>query len=151
MHKYPWQTSYKQCGMGSIPYRMYNICKKRRAPSLLGARRQNLSRLRVEKPGRCAGSRQIIPAALYTPKRPQVQSRRCLAARWGQTGHPKKLSRQSHVAFFACTSWAVSSLYLPKTAFATLAMLVYLQSEDLTCLVRGALCCSQEKLFLHRN
>jgi hypothetical protein len=35
-----------------------------RIQSVLGARRQNLSRLRVEKPG-CAGSRQVIPAILY--------------------------------------------------------------------------------------
>jgi hypothetical protein len=40
----------------------------------------------------------------------------------------RQLSRQSPVAFFACTSWAVSSLYLPKTAFAARANL---QSEDL--------------------
>jgi hypothetical protein len=31
----------------------------------LGARRQNLSRLRVEKLG-CGGSRQVIPAALLS-------------------------------------------------------------------------------------
>jgi hypothetical protein len=47
-------------GMGSMPYRMYDVCKKE-AGSLLGALRQNLSRLRVEKLG-CAGSRQVIPA-----------------------------------------------------------------------------------------
>jgi hypothetical protein len=35
--------------------------KKRKTGSLLGALRQNLSRLRVEKLG-CAGSRQVIPA-----------------------------------------------------------------------------------------
>ena len=46
--------------MGSLPYRMYDVYNKK-AWSLLGARRQNLSRLRVEKLG-CAGSRQIIPA-----------------------------------------------------------------------------------------
>jgi hypothetical protein len=40
----------------------------------------------------------------------------------------RQLSRQSPVTFFACASWAVPSLYLPKTAFATLANL---QSEDL--------------------
>ena len=49
--------------MGSIPYRMYDVCNKK-AWSVLGARRQNLSRLRVEKLG-CAGSRQVIPAILY--------------------------------------------------------------------------------------
>jgi hypothetical protein len=38
-------------------------CMKKKAWSVLGARRQNLSRLRVEKLG-CAGSRaQVIPAA----------------------------------------------------------------------------------------
>jgi hypothetical protein len=37
---------------GSIPYRMYDVCRKK-AESLLGARRQNLPRLRVEKLG-CA-------------------------------------------------------------------------------------------------
>ena len=78
----------------------------------------------------CAGSRQIIPAILYTPKRSQVQSRGCLAARWGQTGHPKTaLPPIACRLLFACTSWAVPSLYLPKTAFATLANL---QPEDLT-------------------
>jgi hypothetical protein len=43
-----------------MPYRMCDIYVKKNW-SLLGARRQNLSRLRVEKLG-CAGSRQVIPA-----------------------------------------------------------------------------------------
>jgi hypothetical protein len=58
-------------------------------------------------------------------------------------------SRADYTALerFACTSWAVSSLYLPKTAFATLANL---QSEVRRFdLVRSL--SSQEKLFLHRN
>jgi hypothetical protein len=44
-------------------YHMCDICKKRElgVQSVLGARRHNLSRLRVEKLG-CAGSRQVIPA-----------------------------------------------------------------------------------------
>jgi hypothetical protein len=86
------------CGCINIPGRQVNAVWGRcptacaiyvkKYWSLLAARRQNLSRLRVEKPG-CAGSRQVIPTALYTPKRSQVQSRGCLAASWGQTGHPK--------------------------------------------------------------
>jgi hypothetical protein len=43
--------------MGSIPYRMYDVCKK--SLECIGARRQNLSRPRVEKLG-CAGSRQVM-------------------------------------------------------------------------------------------
>ena len=35
----------------------------------------------------------------------------------------RQLSRQSPVAFFACTSWAVSSLYLPRTASSPVAYL----------------------------
>jgi hypothetical protein len=47
--------------------RMYDVCKKKEkgARGVLGARRQNLSRLRVEKLG-CGGSRQVIPAALLS-------------------------------------------------------------------------------------
>ena len=128
------------CGCINIPDRQVNaawgrcpaacvICVKKKAWSLLGARRQNLSRLRVEKLG-CASSRQIIPAILYTPKRSQVQSIEEVPGRqWGQRlAIRRQLSRQSPATFFACTSWAVSSLYLPKTAFAALANL---QSEDL--------------------
>jgi hypothetical protein len=114
-----------------MPYRMCNICKK--SLGCIGARRQNLSCLRVEKLG-CVGSRQLSPASLYTPKRSQVQSRRCLAASWGQTGHPKAAlpsiaCRLLRLYLLGSLQPAVSSLYLPKTAFVTLANL---QSEDLT-------------------
>jgi hypothetical protein len=72
--------------------------------SLLGARRQNLSRLRVEKLG-CAGSRQVIPAASLSAStanqvRVYIKSSRSPRA----TGIP-----------LCCSSWAVSSRYLPKT------------------------------------
>jgi hypothetical protein len=46
---------------GRCPTACTIYVKKEEAGSLLGARRQGLSRLRVEKLG-CAGSRQIIPA-----------------------------------------------------------------------------------------
>jgi hypothetical protein len=61
VHIFSWQTRNKlmRHGVDTLPRVRYMLKK---AWSLLGARRQNLSRLRVEKPG-CAGSRQIIPAA----------------------------------------------------------------------------------------
>ena len=80
VHKYPWQAS--QCGMGSIPCRMYDVCRKK-AGSLLGALRQNLSRLRVEKIGclistcgsSCPGS--IYPLAQRSIRpHPQMNGRR---------------------------------------------------------------------------
>jgi hypothetical protein len=49
-------------GVGALPHVRYMFFKKLGVQSVLGARRQNLPRLRVEKLG-CAGSRQIIPAA----------------------------------------------------------------------------------------
>jgi hypothetical protein len=66
VHKYIPGRQVNAIWMGSIPHRMCNVCKKKElgVQSVLGARRQNLSRLRVEKLGR-AGSRQVIPAVLY--------------------------------------------------------------------------------------
>jgi hypothetical protein len=80
VHKYPWQAS--QCGMGSIPCRMYDVCRKK-AGSLLGALRQNLSRLRVEKIGclistcgsSCPGSIHPLAQRSLRPH-PQMNGRR---------------------------------------------------------------------------
>jgi hypothetical protein len=52
-------------GVDALPhvrYTTYAKNKPKKTWSLLGARRQNLSRLRVEELG-CAGSRHVIPAA----------------------------------------------------------------------------------------
>jgi hypothetical protein len=111
-----------------MPYRMYDVCKKK-AWGVLGARRQNLARLRVEKLG-CAGSRQIIPAIFVHPKEVpssiEEVSGRQMGPDWPPEGSSpvNRLSPSSPVP----PGQAVPSLYLPKTAFAALANL---QSEDL--------------------
>jgi hypothetical protein len=58
-------------GMGSMPYRMYDICKKEEW-SVLGARRQNLSRLRVEKLGCAYSPAGLVALGLFV--RPSNQS-----------------------------------------------------------------------------
>jgi hypothetical protein len=106
---------------------------KQKAWSVLGARLQNHSRLRVKELG-CAGSRQISdhPSYLVHPKEVpssiEEVSGRQMGPDWPSEGS-SPVNRLSPVAFFACTSWAVPGLYLPKTAFAALTNL---QSEDLT-------------------
>jgi hypothetical protein len=76
----------------------------------IGARRQNLSCLRVEKPG-CVGSRQVIPAAYQ-----RLDLKRASSSVPGMSaGHRVPLT---------CSSGADSSaIYLPKTALAALASL----------------------------
>jgi hypothetical protein len=98
--------------MGSLPYRMYDVYNKK-AWSLLGARRQNLSRLRVEKLG-CAGSRQVIPAILY-----EVSADKS-ASISNQAGHRVPLTYLC-VAPPGQSPAYTYSLYLPKTALAALA------------------------------
>jgi hypothetical protein len=101
--------------MGSMPYR------KKKTWSALGARRQNLSRLRVEELG-CAGSRQVdveVGRDLQTPYK----------SRGSWPPHPSVVRRAGVVPIFLSHCFAFfSSLYSPKTAFAALANL---QSEDL--------------------
>jgi hypothetical protein len=132
--------------MGSIPYRMCDVCKKkkRRVQSVLGALRQNLSHLRVEKLG-CPGSRQVILAALCAadaclsctcgsscpgsiyPLRREFVS--CPSPRVAGVGPAVVLhhtpsvppSARSFLRVLRCI--LLYSLYLPKTAFAALANL----------------------------
>jgi hypothetical protein len=51
-------------GVDALPHVRYMYKKAELGVCLLRARRQNLSRLRVEKLG-CAGSRQVIPAVYH--------------------------------------------------------------------------------------
>jgi hypothetical protein len=104
VHKYPWQASYNA------------VCKTK-TWSLLGAHRQNLSRLRVEKLG-CAGSRQDIPAVCQRLDLKQASS----SAPGMSAGHCVPLTCM--MMPLCCSSWAASGLYaLPKTALAALASL----------------------------
>ena len=109
--------------MGSIPYRMCDICKKRLGvQSVLGARRQNLSRLRVEKLG-CAGagSRQVdVEVGTYrSPTKAGAVGRHTLQSSVVLVSFP--FFSVTVLPALCCSSWAVSSLYLPKTALAALA------------------------------
>ena len=129
--------------MESIPYRMYE-----KNGSVMGARRQNLSRLRVEKLG-CAGSRQVIPAILYgvsADKSASISNQAghrvpltylCVAPP-GQSQAYTYLKQPCLAALAGLCPFSVTVLpsspacpwvYSPKTAFAALANL---QSEDLT-------------------
>jgi hypothetical protein len=59
VHKFPWQTS--QCGMGSIPYRMYDICRGGKNFEFIGG-----SSTKSLPPSGCTGSRarcQVTPAS----------------------------------------------------------------------------------------
>jgi hypothetical protein len=130
-HRCPWQTS--QCGMGSMPYRMCDICKKKLGVhSVLGARRQNLSRLRVE----ILDTRMYVPAvarSFQLPTMKFLRARPCLYhVGWSPRATDIPLCCSSWVGSTAAavprhcrqtgaSSWAVSSLYLPKTALAALA------------------------------
>ena len=92
--------------------------------SVMGARRQNLSRLRVEKLG-CAGSRQVdVEVGTYrSPTKAGAVGRHTFQSSVVPVSFP----------FFSVTvlpsSPACPWVYSPKTAFAALANL---QSEDLT-------------------
>jgi hypothetical protein len=92
-----------KCGMGPMHYRMCDICTKK-TWSLLGARRQNLSRLRVEKLG-CAGSRQVIPAACHRLGLKRASS--------SVPGMYVGWSLRTTDMPLCCSSWTVSSLCLP--------------------------------------
>jgi hypothetical protein len=83
---------------------LYDVCKK--GLEFLGARRQNLSRLRVEKLG-CAGSRQVIPTSNYLVWSFGGQARVYIKSSW---------SPRTTGMLLCSSSWAVSSpLYSPKT------------------------------------
>jgi hypothetical protein len=79
-----------------------------------------------------ARSSQLPWVYLHTPKRSQVQSRRCLAARWGQTGHPKyrlvlKQAMRAAPVFFGvrwhgtCKQHFRSKIFEPRNWWSCLA------------------------------
>jgi hypothetical protein len=109
-----------------MPYRMYDVCKKK-----LGVCWGLVDKISPAFELRNSGVPAVARSSQlsYTPQRGPKFNR---GGVWPPDGARlairRQLSRQSPAAFFACASWAVPSLYLPKTAFATLANL---QSEDL--------------------